>query len=519
MKATSKERMLLFTLIALGLSMATYWMVRYGGWANEGDSVRLLLAAQGTAIEGTIEPTFHAYSNGFSYPAILTMLAVLTGLPVEQIQQAGSLWLGIIVFIAFLTYRQLLNHWRATGLAVLFLLIQPDFIFYVLRNSHERITWTLGLLVLWLWARIYSSINISRFHVFAVIILYLLLWAMVTSNVYLASTIVTTYALGMIGLMILERLGTRTTLQNGRQFTGKMWFIPFIGLVMVFLFINYVYQPAANYYHTLNSFFDRLAALFFAGEEIKDPYAYVQSAWRNTPIYLLLTFFQWLIALLAATAWLRDGRELLVYKAQLPSGRLILWFLFLGFVVQLVPAVILDFAGVFSSNLQVRLFTPLALITSAYAATWLQVIEIQRVPRIITAGITICLAITASTAALVKSSADPLAANQWLFYETSEITAAIWIDDNLRNGEVWIDTLPHLRDVLYAQRGYLWRPSNNYRITASNVTPTHVLWSKLTVTQALFSGATLPVISNHHRIYHNGNTEIYQRRPVTQFQK
>ena len=97
---------------------------------------------------------------------------------------SSNLWsLALVFALAWAWRRELRPAWGAAA-GVLLLLAQPDFLFYILRNSHERTTWTFGLLVLWLWVRSGRMYGLPALAA-GVCTVYLLLWAMIANNAYL----------------------------------------------------------------------------------------------------------------------------------------------------------------------------------------------------------------------------------------------------------------------------------------------------------------------------------------------
>ena len=382
MRTRYAEKKLVIILLCLALTIGIYWIARYGGQSLDGDTTRLTLAGEGTALEDTITPSRWGYPNGFGLPVLLAFLSQVTSIPVQRIQLVASLWTPVIVLSAYLVYREFLEDKHLAAAAVLFLLLQPDFVFYILRGSHEKTTWTFGLLILWLWLRNLRRLKSSRLDfsrmVAGLFAIYVLLWAMIANNAYFSSTLIVMFLITLAVMTGLAWLSSPFTPNQEKTYAGqRIIYIFLIGFGMIFTFITYFYPPATSYYFTLNSVVDRLTALLLGGEAASQPYTYVQSAWRSFSTYLLLTVFQWLIVLAGATAWLRDGLRILFRERNLLSRpRLLLWCFYSGIAIQLLAAVIIDFTGILGSNLQVRLFVPFAILSSPLAATWISEIRL-----------------------------------------------------------------------------------------------------------------------------------------------
>src|SRR3954453_16800085 len=108
MKHARAESTALVLLLSLVLLVGAYWVLRYAGLSIEGDATRLTQAADGTRQVGRLVHS-ESYSNAFGYPALLAFTADVTGLQVQTLQIAGSLWLAVVALVAYLAYREFLQ--------------------------------------------------------------------------------------------------------------------------------------------------------------------------------------------------------------------------------------------------------------------------------------------------------------------------------------------------------------------------------------------------------------------------
>jgi hypothetical protein len=529
-RAKQHEGLLLILLLSMALLVAVFWSVRYGGPIMEGDATELTLAAEGIMRDGRLVNE-ESYSNGYGYQALLAFLSETTGLSVSRLQFVGSLWLGVIALVAYLVYREYLAEMRVAALAVILLLLHPDFIFYILRNSHERTTWTFGLLILWLWARS-SQTRDLRLRLPMIAAFYLLLSAAIANNAYFSSTIVVTFLIAMLASAVLVRLvplTSRTAWAGG--FEKRMGYVFAIGFILLFVFTAYIYAPAESYYHTLVDIAKNMGE-FLSGKESaasSETYGHIPAAWIHPTVYLTLTGFQWAILFSSLAAWLRDGWRLLRHgQSALSRTRLFLWLFYLGFGVQMGLSILSDLSGVLGSNLQVRLFAPLALVATPLAATWLG--EIKRVPwaqtvttRPVTYRAVTLVVCVALGAALLKVTNDPAVGNLWLFHSPGEQIAFDWVDTHLVGRNTWVDTWYHQIQIQQARKGVGWQPANNYRVgppqEADRDQLSHILLTELTAWQANRTGISLPGVVDRNLVYDNGDARLYHRRPTTPFQK
>jgi len=521
---------LVLLLLFAGL-LGLYWNVRYGGDVIEGDATRLTLAAEGSLIEGRVEPSKEPYHAGFGYPSTLAMLSALTGMDVRVVQLQMGFWLIIFALIVFLCYREVLAGARLALLATFLLLIQPDFLFYILRGSHEKQTWLLMILMLFILARSYH--HTQRLGSFAIHVglFYLVFWSMISTTAYFASTILFSLTIAFLfgwTLFRLERLFARpasVAAPRAADTTANMWVRRFflsgaIGVILVYVFINYVYPPAVGYYDTLQNIADRVSALILGAEKHSAPYAAVQRAWVSPTVYLGLVAIQLLIALCGAAAWLGMlWRWLRGGWSSAPRGIHLLWLLYSGFALQLVLGIGLDFAGLLGLNLQLRLFAPLATIGSPLAALFIKdmVGRLDLSTRAIR-WVAVPVATLATVACLLKVTNDPLVSNLWTFYTESEVNAQDWVDENIFASRVWLDIWPHQLDIMQFRKGYAWETNNIYVGGLGETDARYIVLSSLTRLQANRSGEPIPSVVEHNRIFDNGGVQIYQRPPRTPFQ-
>jgi hypothetical protein len=392
----------------------------------------------------------------------------------------------------------------------------------MLRASHERITWTFSMLIMALWLK--NIDGTQPFRAAAVILTtYLLFWAMVATNVFLASTILATFAFALLLLAMLGFVSPQDKLISPRSL--RMVYILLTGITLVFLFIFYVYTPALTYVYTLEKMADRIAVTLLGAEEVAVPssFGYVGTAWRSTSIYIGLVVFQYGVLVVSFAAWIRLGWRIIHAKReQISSAEFILWLLYFGIGLQFAIGLLADFSGTFAGNLQVRYMAPFLILAVAMASTWLRGLKLQRFSLHGTRAptfVAIMLVGLAIVAALLKVTNDPLVGNFWTFYNPLEVRAGSWIDDNLANADVWLDISAHKRDVLAAQEGYDWEPANNYAAGGLTSRPSHFLISDLTRKKAARYGIALPYFESQNRVYDTGDVQIFHRRPLTPFQR
>src|SRR6266542_6619432 len=132
---------LLTALFGYALLVGTYFVVRSTGLVADSDSAAMTLAIRATASSGSLIPDGGAlYGHGFQYTAISQVLLAFTGVNVAQLQQAiYPLLSALLVFPAWALYREVCGTRPAAALSVLLLFSQPEFLFVIMRGSHERV--------------------------------------------------------------------------------------------------------------------------------------------------------------------------------------------------------------------------------------------------------------------------------------------------------------------------------------------------------------------------------------------
>ena len=168
-----------------------------------------------------------AYNNGFGYAAQLAFTSLVTGIGLNPVQLASGAWVFVLVLVGFVTFRELLGNAFGGALATFLLLIQPDFLFYVVRGSHEKSTWTCALLMIFFLVRSYRSAASPGKLATHVLLFYLTFWGMAGGNVYFASTFMIAIALSLALGWGYERLFLRT--KPGRGDRGFLVSAPAVG--------------------------------------------------------------------------------------------------------------------------------------------------------------------------------------------------------------------------------------------------------------------------------------------------
>ena len=443
----------------------------------------------------------------------------------QDIQLGSAIWVFALAIVAFITYREFVGSAAVAGLGVLFLFLQPDFLFYVVRGGHEKFIWTYALLMLFLLGRSYQQVEKPMKLMIYIGLFYLTFWAFVANNVYFAATFMSAIVLSFMGGWVLNRLGVRSLSVDNtkRQTLMRLIIISMACFILVYIFINYTYRPAMQFYSIFTSLYDKVSMMLLGTQPAETPASYqaFSVAWRSQPAYLMLTGLQWLIVLISLAAWGIGLKGL----SKLEQKPWLLWLMYSAFGFLLVFGVVADFAKYMSTNLQLRMFTPFALFSSPLAAglvgRGIQALRAyKRRLAVVASGALLLLVLFGAAAVALKVTNDPVFGNQWLFYTPAELAPLSWINKKeVQQEQVWTDTSERLAMAYYFWEGF--RPIIPYQYKWGKIQSTtqYTLISEIARLRANRSGISLPETYNQNRVYDNGQVQVYHLRPLTPYQR
>jgi hypothetical protein len=384
-----------WALIPVGLAatlIAAMWL-RFGGQWAENDTVVLTRAARGVLDQGTINPAGVTYDHGFAYPTLLAILAEVTGVSVRILQTTILPWLTVATaLVAWVAFRAVTGNARAGAVAASFLLLQPDFLFVNQRGSHEKMTWTLVLALLFVLA---ASLRARRLGEVGplVVVFYLCGFAVLCTNAFFGSSLTTVILFAAIGSAVVARrflgFAERPPLVRRRFLRFAEWpplvrrlFYVFLTLgILAQIVIGYLYTPAQTNLGNAAQIFDRIASLYLhvdtnvaetvsettevtssvvvqdQSRTVSSPYTAVSLGWRDIRVFFALTSFTWLLIVAGMFAWLVFAVTFVrrrVSRDELPT--FLVWLFAAGAALQILLSVAVDFSGALGGNLQLRLF-------------------------------------------------------------------------------------------------------------------------------------------------------------------
>lgn len=512
----------LVLVLTIALLVGYYSSARYQGHYAEVDSLSQVTAASSIINTRQLEGPGR-YSNGYAYGAVIAFASELSGISPDILISWGNVWIVVFTLVAFITYRELLGDAWLAVLSTLLLFLFPDLMFYVLRGGHERATWMLALLMLFLLVRSLHYGSRPWLLLMYILGFYLIFWSMASTNIFFASTFAGATLISFLGSRVfdfLKRTGKKEVSAR-EHLVNRLLILSLICLLLAFVFISYTYLPALSYYFYMEDFISRTGLLLLGAQEdagVPSSFSYLGKSWISSGAYIALVWPQFLIAIISFGKWLSDLRNHFSFHTQ----RWFLWWLYGAFGILLVLGTLADFGGFMQENLQMRMFTAFALFIAPMAALTLRATfaaQLRWHPRLIVflGGIFVAYGILSC---MLKVTNEPILSNVWLFYEPGEHRVGQWMKENMEDQEVWVDTWGRLSSLYrYTMGEYDPNMLYTYVVGIRNVTPPYVLITENTRLSANRRGIVIPAVYDHNLIYDNGVAEIYYRRPLTPYQK
>ncbi len=510
-------------LLVIGLLVGFAQLLRYGPTPGEIDSAAFLRSISIVQQTGELAPSAGgAYTNGYGYPALGLFLADLSAITLGQLQLVGgALLLAWIVLPAWLACREFTRSELAASLATLILLAQPDFIFPLLRGTHEKFTRGLMFLCLYLLLRSLRS-RAPRQLSLQVVAFYLCAYAMIAFNNLLGSSFITAVGLALLLVWAYGRFFTSSAAID-RRLVARLGYVVAAMLVVAFIFTFYAYPPAQHQILLWESVIDRLVQLFLQVEEASsNPYTVVSLGWISHPVYFAVSSANWLLLGGSVVVWWAEALRWLK-RRQAPPHVLLLWAFYAAFIVQGVFSMAVDISGAIANNLQHRTFPSFVMLAAPLTAYWVS--QRWQTPRgapafasrglrwALGTGMTVLMALS-----LLKATIEPALSNYWTFYTPSEYQAAAWSERALAGGSLWVGFNERVA-VGYALRTD-GRTMEVYLDTYTVDPYTRdFLLSQATLLYASRVNQPIPAPADSLVTYDNGDAQVHHKRPVTPFQK
>ena len=499
------------------LVVSIYFLGRFEGHWAESDSASFTRYIRVFAEQGRLIPVANdVYPNGYAYQAISTFVVSLTGLKVDVLQQwIYPLIAALVVFPAWVLYREVTGSDRGAALATMLLFTQPEFLFVLLRSSHEKFTRSLMLLCLFLLVRCFKLGNQPGKWAVFVGLSYLSGYALISSNNLLANSFFFAIALAFLIGWLLTKYSP--SFQKYEFILKRLFYSTLIFFGLSYIFTIYIYAPPALHdLAVLGDIKNRIAALFLdVHTEPTNAYAQVSVAWVNLRIYFLLSIANWILLGVSLLIWLKQGWNWLwMFREPKNSVAWFLWLLYAAFALQGALTVLVDASGALASNLQHRIFPSFSMIAVAIVGQTLVEWRPHRLTRAIPLGLT-GIIFSISILSVLKATNEPLVSNKWTFYHPNELAALQWGDEHLDDVEIWTE---YDERLITAYRTVNEDINNRFTTSATSATR-DMLITNLTRLRSSRIRQPLPVPPDALQVYDNGIAQLYHLRPETPYQR
>jgi hypothetical protein len=502
-------------------SVSLYFLVRSGGHWAESDSATFTNVLRTFTEDGRLVPPDGAiYANGITFQAISAYIVSLTGLEVVTLQQlVYPLVACLVVLPAWILYRELTGSARGAAIAAMLLFTQPDFLFVILRSSHEKFTRSLMLMCVFLLVRSFRvgeqprrfAAHVGMFHIVA--------FALIASNNLIAHSFIFALIIAVTAGRLVQKR-TPALMQQNRVIFHRLQYALLTCIALVYVFTFYLYPPALHEISVLKSIWDQMAALFLNSEESSttNAYAVVSTGWLSVQIFFLVSIANWFILMVSFVIWVRQGFRWLV-RGELPASQtaLLVWLLYAAFALQGLLAALADFSGALAGNMQQRLFPSYSIVAVALVASSLAELRPRRLEMPTRVGLATGICVMA-VLSVFKATNEPLVSNGWMIYQPEELVALEWSDAHLDNSTIWTDYNERLVVASDTVEGHSERGNVLEWGYGRSLTTRDVVLTDLTRVRSSRLDAPIPVPPDALRVYDNGEAEVYHLRPESPFQ-
>jgi hypothetical protein len=500
------------------LLIAIYFVARYGGHWTENDTAGIAEAIRSVSQSGQLIPEKgFLYSNGYAYQVISTFLLDMTGLDAASLQQR-VLPFGIVLLavpVSLLLY-EITGSKPGAVFGAIFLFTQPEFLFVVLRGSHEKFGRLFMVMALFLLFRSFKSQGKLRIFATYVALFYLAVYGQLSSNFLIGFSFVAALVFGLVAGVIMESRLVHLTKTTGAT-TRRLAISALTCFVIAFILVFYLYPPAQYDLYVLDGILAKIRSLTMGTETI-NVYPGVLVAWINPYVYFMINLANWLVILASFPLWCWQGMRWL-FRKQGPRSQAVwlLWLLYGAFGFQAVLAVLSDASGLFG-NLQHRLFPSFVLLAVTVVTDALSRQAFLR-PNVRLSKIALGFGIfVLAIFSMIKSTNEASLVNYWTFYTAPELKAMQWFDRNLENTSLWAGFSGRLPDAMRLVQGESAANNTVYFRDQGDIKP-NILISDLVEQQSAFVFQKLPDSSREEKIFDNGSVQIYHRRPHTPYQR
>lgn len=520
-KNTALSDLPILTLLFVSiLWIGIYYIVRYQGFVGETDTSTFTRLTRAMIESGKLIPQNIIYSNGYGFQSLIIFFVNLSNISLSSIQVVGaSLLMGFLILPAWLLYREFTRSGKVASLACVFLFIQPEFLFPILRGTHEKWTRGLMLLGLYLLLRGLRTRRVLNRFLSSVVAFYLIVFALITFNNLMSMSFIVAIALAL-GLSWVGLRFPKLAINVQKSTLDRLLIVILTLIIVSFLFTFYAYPPAQAQLKLMQSVQDRVASLVLQFEQTAtNPYMVINTGWISNWVYILVSLANWLSLGISALIWLVMTIDY-IRKSRTPAeNEIFLWAFYGAFAFQGLISIIVDVSGAIASNLQHRAFPSFVMVAAPLIAKWLS--EWKPAKKTIFARLRkrVWLIIPLlAILSVLKATNEPLLSNNWIFYHPSELIATEWFNQNSQSSTLWLDYTGRISSACEVN-GTTIDKNNHIDSFIPDLSVSNYLISDIERSHSLRLHVQLPISFDSLQIYDNGITNIYHIRPSTPYER
>lgn len=544
----NRSDVILLLLVLYSVYSYSYLILRYGGYFYENDTSGIYVATQAALEEGSFTDNSQVYPNGIAYIAFQAFLTSLSGINTETLQlYILPLLSSLITVVVYVSFRALTNDTLTALIATGLLSLQSDFLFVTWRGSHEKITWTFTLTLIFLLSKSLTQRRRNTSLVWIMSLFYVIAFALISSNMFFGNSFVTALIISFTIGTLFFRINrwVKVDINPTTQLhVTRLAYISVSCLIFTYIILFYLYPPSIQLIRVFDSLTGQLQLFLFEQQTspldtqtttsnldiANNPYQYITEAWTSIYIYFTLSMYTWIILLVSGIIWLYGLYQLWRTRTlqNISWPTLFLWLLYPAFAIQILSSAVADQVKE-AGNLQVRLIIPVILVGIPIVAIAIRhiIYTLPLVPRrirFVLLAMFITLAPILSITTLLKASQEPIFNNYWIFALPSETNAGNWAYDHLREGNtIWTGIDNRIADRAKAENYQPNTESGLRDITfdgwSFDARSRYVLQSQIEQMRWARTNFVILNYRNSNIVYDNGQVQIYHLRPASSYQR
>lgn len=429
-----------FVILLFGMLLVGYFVFRYDGNWIDNDTVIISRQIEIVDKENTPIPSTHAYKLGYGYQVFVYYLSEFIDMSIIDTQTYIMPFIGVFLLIPSIIvfYFTITKDWIVSLIGTLMVLIQPTFIYTIMRGSHAKLDWPLLMIAIVL---LVESAKMKNNKGWYVVFFYFVIFAKVAINVFFTSSFIIALAIGLtfgFVLVIISRAEEKFNQNIERQM-----YVSLTSFVLILVFVLFIYEPARFAIRLLSSLVETMSLFFLNFEFQTNPYSYIGLAWTSQEVYFLMSSYLWLIILFSIIEWLVRGKSILKAGNKLNVWENFDWFLYTGFAFQIGITIIMDLTKAMGyTNMQVRAipgFVVFAIILLARRVVHI-VSKIQNTSKSLRNILFVVFSLVFlvfTVFSLFSVTFEPTFSNRFTLYEHMEIKAVDWMVEKYEDTHIW----------------------------------------------------------------------------------